>query len=380
MAERLPTPIDPSRIAPCGMNCALCRGYLRTKNHCDGCRTAAPTKPKYCTACRIRNCTRLGSATQPFCFACDQFPCAPEKHLDKRYRMRYAVSLIANLREIEADGLAAFVEREAQRWQCPACGARLCVHRGQCLACGAKRPAHLAHLAQPVRQAAGAPLPPLPRTLAMPETLDLNMKTIPPDSIAERALEAKPLLEALLAGISPEAKKAPLRENSSQALMHMAETWPEALLPHWDYFIRLLKSDNGFSKYAAIYIVTALARVDEAGRFEKAFNTYFGRLDDESVMVASHAAKNASRLVKAYPALEPKITRRLLAVDQTHFDANRRDLVKAYILEAFDGYLGTAKEKAKILAFVKAQLACHSPKTRKLAKALLQKWEGEGQP
>jgi hypothetical protein len=213
----------------------------------------------------------------------------------------------------------------------------------------------------------------------MAETLDLSQMTLPPDRIAELALEDEKLLQALLAGISPEAKKASLREQSSKALMFMAETWPEALLPHWAYFIRLLKSDNGFSKYAALYILTDLTRVAEPGLFEKAFNAYYGLLDDKSVMVAAHAARNSGKLVKARPALQAKITRRLLAIGKTHFDASRQDLIKGYIVEAFDEYMELSQEKAKILAFVKQQVDCASPKTRKLAKAFLQKWEEKGQ-
>lgn len=213
----------------------------------------------------------------------------------------------------------------------------------------------------------------------MTDTVDLNKKTIRPDRIAELALDDEKLLQTLLAGVSPEAKKAPLRENSSKALMSMAETWPEALLPHWNYFVGLLKSDNGFSKYVAIYVIAGLAPVAGSGLFEKAFSAYYGLLDDESVMVASHAAKNSSRLVKAKPALEAKITQRLLAIGKTHFEASRQDLIKAYIIEALGEYMDIAQEQTKILAFVKAQLDCQSPKTRKLAKAFLQKWEGKSQ-
>ena len=204
--------------------------------------------------------------------------------------------------------------------------------------------------------------------------IELNSKLVRPEIIAETALEDEQLLQALLNGISPESKKAPLRENCSQALMHMAENWPEVLLPHWGYFVGLLKSDNGFSKYAALYIITSLIKADETGLFEKAFNVYYGLLDDESVMVASHAAGASGRIAKAKPALQSKITKRLLEVDKTHFDANRQGLIKGYVIEALDEYFEVSKDKAKILAFVKQQMDCHSPKTRKLAKAFLQKW------
>jgi hypothetical protein len=44
-------------------------------------------------------------------------------------------------------------------------------------------------------------------------------------------------------------------------------------------------------------------------------------------------------------------------------------------IEALGEYL-EFHDKAKILAFVRKQLDSTSPKTRKMAKAFLQKWEG----
>ena len=211
----------------------------------------------------------------------------------------------------------------------------------------------------------------------MVETVDLTRNRIPPDRIAELALDDGQLLQALLAGISPEAKKAVVREQSSKALTIMAETWPEALLPHWAYFVGLLRSDNGFSKYAALYILASLAPLADAVLFERAFNVYYGLLDDKSVMVAAHAARNSGKLVKAQPAWQAKITQRLLAIDKTHFDPCRKALITGYIIEALDQYMDLAQDQAKIRAFVEEQLDCASPKTRKLAKAFLQKWEGK---
>jgi len=49
--------------------------------------------------------------------------------------------------------------------------------------------------------------------------------------------------------------------------------------------------------------------------------------------------------------------------------------VKAGAIEALDEYFEEAKDKKKILEFVKDQLKCTSPKTRKKAKEFLKKWE-----
>ena len=46
-------------IAPCGMNCGICLGYLRTKNRCNGCRVNADEYSNYCRKCIIKNCDVL---------------------------------------------------------------------------------------------------------------------------------------------------------------------------------------------------------------------------------------------------------------------------------------------------------------------------------
>lgn len=209
--------------------------------------------------------------------------------------------------------------------------------------------------------------------MSMPS--DLSLKTANHQRLAMLAREDRRILQELLNGISPEAKKTQIRENSFKALLHLSERHPAVLLAHWDYFISLLKSDNSFSKYAAIYIITTLVNADKKGRFEKAFNVYYGRLDDESVMVASHVAGTSGKIAKAKPQLQGKITKRLLAIDKIHFDAGRKDLIKSYVIAAFAEYFEVSTDQARILAFVRKQMDSSSPKTRKMAKAFLERWD-----
>ena len=97
---------------------------------------------------------------------------------------------------------------------------------------------------------------------------------------------------------------------------YLSEQHPEILLPHWAHFTKLLRSDNGFSKYVAIHVIANLVTAGDEGRFEKTFNTFYKLLDDESVMVASHVAGVSGQIAKANPALQSKITRRLLDIDR----------------------------------------------------------------
>jgi hypothetical protein len=133
-------PEESSLIAPCGMNCGICLAHLRKERRCPGCRADDKNKPAGRMKCVIKNCETVKLSKSGFCYECETYPCKRLKQLDKRYKTKYAMSMIENLASIKAAGLSAFIEKEQQRWHCPKCGGVICVHRGYCLDCG-KQPA-----------------------------------------------------------------------------------------------------------------------------------------------------------------------------------------------------------------------------------------------
>lgn len=137
--KMLPGMFDVRLIAPCGMNCALCFGFIRKKNRCPGCNDIDPTTSKYHVTCRIKNCAERAEHGQIACYECAKFPCTRLRQLDKRYRTRYGMSMIGNHEYIREHGIEAFVEREKERWTCPDCGGAICVHRKDCVYCSRPR-------------------------------------------------------------------------------------------------------------------------------------------------------------------------------------------------------------------------------------------------
>lgn len=122
-------------IAPCGMNCRLCRAYIRDKKTCPGCRGDDSLKSKACLMCKIKNCDKIASGRVKYCFSCDSFPCGRLNHLDKRYRTKYGMSMIDNLKFIKKSGIRRFVRNEKEKWSCPKCGELICVHKPNCHSC-----------------------------------------------------------------------------------------------------------------------------------------------------------------------------------------------------------------------------------------------------
>ena len=109
------TIINKNLIAPCGMNCGICRAHLRQTNPCHGCNNAEQNKPKTRAHCRLRLCNKRKG---DFCFDCIEFPCDRLRHLDDRYRTQYGMSEIENLNYIREKGIKKFLEKEREKWVC----------------------------------------------------------------------------------------------------------------------------------------------------------------------------------------------------------------------------------------------------------------------
>ena len=129
-------PTNPDLIAPCGLNCAVCIGHLRSRNTCPGCRIEDRPKPKTRVICLIKTCEKRLSGEVENCADCSQFPCFYLARLDKRYRTKYGTSPVENLLRIKDIGIDRYLAEEQQKWTCPECGGLLCMHKPQCLSCG----------------------------------------------------------------------------------------------------------------------------------------------------------------------------------------------------------------------------------------------------
>jgi hypothetical protein len=183
------------------------------------------------------------------------------------------------------------------------------------------------------------------------------------------ALKDEKVLQELLDGVL--SKKDAVRYGSFKALNVLSEKHPERLYGKWDFFVDLMRSGNTHRKYIAIYIIANLTKADAENKFEKLFDAYYGLLGDKSVIPAAHVAVNSGKIALAKPGLLAEITNRLLDIDNTV--QRHKDLVKASAIEAFEAYFEQSEDKARIIEFVKAQLNCDSPKTRKKAKEFLKK-------
>ena len=131
-------------IAPCGMNCGICSGYLAYKYDVKSKGIRMP----YCAGCRPRDkkcaflkkgCNLLLNSQVEYCYECDDFPCERLQHIDNRYHTLFRMSVIENLKCIKENGIGLFLKKEEEKWKCAQCGGAICCHNGICFNCGLDR-------------------------------------------------------------------------------------------------------------------------------------------------------------------------------------------------------------------------------------------------
>lgn len=198
---------------------------------------------------------------------------------------------------------------------------------------------------------------------------DINIK-----SIAGRALADEKLLSELLDGLM--LKDETLRYNCFKVVLFISEEHGEALYLKWDFFVRLLDSDNTYWKMSGLQIIANLTRVDADKKFDVIFDKYYSLLADKGTVVAAHTAANSGKIASARPDLQARITDKLLSIDNT-YAGKQLDLVKGYIIEAFSVYFAEAENKNRIIEFARNQLNSGSPRTRKQAEQFINKWGKE---
>ena len=128
-------------IAPCGMNCGICKSYLAYSrgvpykkgevSHCNGCLV----RDKNCAFIK-RDCPRKVGKNLRFCYECEDMPCKQLAKLDELYRARYGMSMVENQKMMQQKGIDEFLRSQAEKYRCPGCGDVVSVHDGKCYACG----------------------------------------------------------------------------------------------------------------------------------------------------------------------------------------------------------------------------------------------------
>ncbi|UCG67986.1 MAG: hypothetical protein JSV09_09095 [Thermoplasmata archaeon] len=199
----------------------------------------------------------------------------------------------------------------------------------------------------------------------------IEKKSVTAESLAKRIAKDKKLLSEVIGGLSSDSPQ--VKYKCGKALKILSEENPKILYPKWANIAKLLKSDNTFMRGIGIQIISNLTRVDSKNKFEGMFDDFYGLLNDPSMICATNVAGLSGRIALAKPKLQTRITNRLVAIDKTHHGQECKNIIKGKAILSFGEYFDEAKDKKKIIGFVKKETKNRRPATRKKAEKFLKK-------
>ena len=151
---------------------------------------------------------------------------------------------------------------------------------------------------------------------------------------------------------------------------------PEIFYPYWCEIAGLLHHKNSYHRDFAIEIIGNLTRIDQENRFAKIEDNYFGIINDEKFMTGNCCVKNLLKIYRHKPEQRKRVIETLLDIDnRCNYTEKQKGVLKADVLEIFDEVYEEAPERDQINEFIRAEINCISPKTRKKAKELVRKYD-----
>jgi hypothetical protein len=204
----------------------------------------------------------------------------------------------------------------------------------------------------------------------------LAAKTLTKDELRRKVEHDFSLLPTLLAGLS--SSKAAIRYGCAKILMDLSAEYPEKLYPYMDTFVVLLGSKYRILTWNALAIIANLVKVDREQKFEAVFDRYYSFLNEEYMVTVANVVGNSGKIALAKPYLIPKITEKLLTVENLSVTPHLTDECKRVIAEAaigaFDLFFDKVEQKEKVLAFVERQLNSSRKHLSVQAESFLKKW------
>ncbi len=204
----------------------------------------------------------------------------------------------------------------------------------------------------------------------------LEDKTLSKNELRQKVKRDFSLLPMLLNGVS--SPKAAIRYCCAKVLIDLSAEHPAKLYPHMDTFMALLGSKYRIIMWNSMAILANLAKVDKEQKFDAIFDRYYSFLNDHYMVTVANVVGNSGKIALAKPYLIPKITEKLLTVENLSLTPHLTDECKRVIAQAviksFDLFFDKVERKEKVFAFVERQLNTSRRKLRIQAEGFLKKW------
>jgi len=192
------------------------------------------------------------------------------------------------------------------------------------------------------------------------------------EKIAAEVIKNPEALLSLFEGINSD--KAAVRYGCEKTLRFISEKNPELVYPHFDFFVKLLDSENNFLKWGAIIIIANLTKVDKENRFENIFDKYFSPISGPVMITAGNTMASAARIALYKPHLIERITKEILKVEKAKYrTVECVNVACGHAIDSFNQFYEKINDKEPVIEFIKHQLRNTRVPVRKRAEKFLKR-------
>jgi hypothetical protein len=201
-------------------------------------------------------------------------------------------------------------------------------------------------------------------------------KSLTKEELLERVKMDFSLVPLLLKGVG--SSKAVVRYGCAKVLMDLSETHPERLYSHFGSFVDLLDSKYRILTWNALAIIANLTRVDADNKFDAVFDKYYSFIINDYMVTVANVVGNSGTIAQAKPYLIPKITDKLLKVQDLsitpHLTEECKRVIAQQAINTFDKFFSSVDEKERVLSFARSCLGSSREKLRVAAEKFVEKW------
>ncbi|UCD13036.1 MAG: hypothetical protein JSW60_05595 [Thermoplasmatales archaeon] len=201
-------------------------------------------------------------------------------------------------------------------------------------------------------------------------------KSITKEELLEKVKHNFDLLPKIIDGVS--SQKAAIRYGCGKVLMDLSEEYPDKLYPYMDFFIKLLDSKYRILTWQAMFIIANLTKVDKDRKFDSIFDKYYSFINDEYMVTVANVVGHSGKIALAKPHLIPRITKKLLKVENIKTTQHLTDECKKVIAEktiqSIDTFFPHIEKKDEVISFVKKHIDSSRKTLKRKSEEFLKKW------
>ncbi len=162
-----------------------------------------------------------------------------------------------------------------------------------------------------------------------------------------------------------------VKYGSAKKAISISKENPDELYPSFDFFVKLLDSENQIIKWSAIQIIGYLSRVDKKKKVDKLLPRLIKFLNGGKMITANNTILSLSEIATYKPEYQNRIISELLKVETYNYDtAECRNIALGKVILALGKFKYQIKNKKEVLNFLERQTGNTRSATKKKAYEL----------